>query len=322
MRLFQRKNVYYIEFYRKRISLKTSDFSKAQLLYNIAMAQSSRGEDINLDMTNMSFNDYFSRFIKLKEIELLSIDTLNQYDLVSRLFIESVGNVRLNDITRDTITIFIKTCLGRGCKPISVNSYLRGVRAVLNSAYEENFLQKKLKIKMIKNGKRFPKIFSPAEITKIINHSKKFDLDMYRVIIFAYFTGCRRSEILNLKYSQIHDSFARIIGKGNKERFVPLHDFALKVCGAGNPKENVFFQCHSDTYTHRFKSICVRLGIYDRGFHSLRHTAATSMIEKGIKLSVIQKILGHASITTTQIYTDIGSSLLLSEIQKLTPVLE
>jgi len=76
-------------------------------------------------------------------------------------------------------------------------------------------------------------------------------------------------------------------------------------------------QAHPDTYTHRFKKNARICGIYDKSFHDMRHSAATAMLEVGIDINVIQKILGHTDISTTQIYAKIIDIYILQEIKKL-----
>ena len=71
-----------------------------------------------------------------------------------------------------------------------------------------------------------------------------------------------------------------------------------------------------DTYTHKFKKRARAIGIEDIHLHNTRHTAATYMLKSGIDIKVVQKILGHASVTTTEIYTDVLNEVIKKEMQK------
>ena len=141
---------------------------------------------------------------------------------------------------------------------------------------------------------------------------------MYRVIKFALWTGTRREEIANLKWQDIQGNMARIIGKGNKERTIPLLPGAIEAMGT--PKDIGYVFVHwSDLarYSKTFKRIARRVGIEDVHFHHLRHTAATQMIESGIEINYVKEMLGHSSITTTEIYTAVVQKTLKEKMKKL-----
>jgi site-specific recombinase XerD len=87
----------------------------------------------------------------------------------------------------------------------------------------------------------------------------------------------------------------------------------------GKPERKgfIFLQTHPVTYTHRFKEYARKCGIIDKSFYNMRHSAATSMLEAGIDINVIQKILGHSDISTTQLYAKVIDSFIMKEIKKL-----
>ena len=150
-----------------------------------------------------------------------------------------------------------------------------------------------------------------------VSCAREKDAEMYRIIRFALYTGCRRSEILDLRWENVSGNMVRLVGKGDKERVIPLVPQALEAMGPRLDMGPVFVQVHPDTYSHRFKAICRICGIDDRNFHCLRHSSATAMLESGIDLPVIQKILGHADISTTQIYAEVRDRLLVDQMKKL-----
>ena len=122
----------------------------------------------------------------------------------------------------------------------------------------------------------------------------------------------------NLKWQNIHGNMARIIGKGDKERTIPLLPKALKAMGPKKDIGYVFVHWNDlARYTKTFKRIARAVGIEDVHFHHLRHTAATQMIESGIELSFVQAMLGHSAISTTQVYTAIVQKTLKEKMKKM-----
>jgi integrase/recombinase XerD len=87
----------------------------------------------------------------------------------------------------------------------------------------------------------------------------------------------------------------------------------------GRPKSEgpIFWQAHPDTYTHYFKKyIIAATGITNISFHKMRHTAATEMLEGGVPIEIVQKILGHTDIATTKIYAHVMRTYLQKEMEK------
>ncbi len=158
------------------------------------------------------------------------------------------------------------------------------------------------------------RIISPDDITKILEYSIKHQPEMNRIITFVLFTGCRRDEVVKARYEHIQDDIVTVYGKGNKIRKVPLLPQAKSVLK--NQAIGKIFNFAHSTISAYFKIIANTCGI-DARFHDLRHTAATQMLKNGIKLEVIQKILGHADISTTQIYAKVLEESIIEEMKKL-----
>ncbi|MCP4352622.1 MAG: tyrosine-type recombinase/integrase [Desulfobacterales bacterium] len=318
MRLFKRGNTYYIEFERSnKRSLHTSDEREAKRLFKIAKQEWLKGKIIKLNETDrITLNRFMEEYLKSRRHDLSS-STLRMDSIALRSFADSVGDIPLRLINETHIEKFKSDCLARGVKKISVNSYLRQLKASLNNALDKGYIKAKIKIKKFRIGKRLPKILTSAEIKMISGYSAGHDPEMYRYIIFALWTGCRREEIRNLTWQKTDGDTARIIGKGNRERIIYLLEPARDAMGEPKDIGPMFAQIHPDTITHRFKAICRACGIEDVHFHNLRHSSATKMVESGIPLEVIQKILGHSDIATTQIYAQIFDKTVKQEMQKL-----
>ena len=142
-------------------------------------------------------------------------------------------------------------------KPHSINSYLRHLQAAFNTALEWGYIEKPLKIKRVKVPKNLPRILSTKEREAILDHAKETDFEMWRIILFTLWTGCRREEVhdgSNGRTSYLGDEPRCIVrGKGNKERVVPLLPPALDAMGEPKDLGPVFHQFHKDTVSHRFK---------------------------------------------------------------------
>lgn len=138
------------------------------------------------------------------------------------------------------------------------------------------------------------------------------------IISLSYSTGMRVSEILNLKITNI-DSKRMIIniinGKGKKDRIVPLSKNILELLRKYwleyRPIEYLFNGQNSSQYTKTSCNAIVKKYIgKEFHFHLLRHSCATTLLESGTDLRIIQKLLGHSSVKTTEIYTHVSTDLL------------
>lgn len=198
----------------------------------------------------------------------------------------------------------------------TINSYLRHLKAFFNQARKDGVTQSVPEFKRLKTDQKLPKILTPEEKETILQYCFKNDMEFWRIIQFALFTGCRRSEIQSAKWENLSNSMLKVFGKGGKERNIPLVQKAKTAIGTERKKGFIFLQVHLDSYTHRFKKYARACNIYDKSFHNMRHSAATAMLESGIELSVIQKILGHTDISTTQIYANVMDNYMLQEIKK------
>ena len=172
------------------------------------------------------------------------------------------------------------------------------------------------RIKYNKLPDKLPRVIDPDNLNKIVEYAKENKFEMYRIIIFALYTGCRSSEILSLRYEHIKHNIATIDGKGKKERIIPLVAPCLEILDPLQDIGKVFSYQSKDTVSHYFNKIAKSCNVNAR-FHDLRHTSATQMLTKGIKLEVVQKILGHSELRTTQIYAKIIAETIKTEMQKL-----
>lgn len=181
---------------------------------------------------------------------------------------------------------------------------------VLNKKYD------KVSFKRPRKEKHLPQVISQEELLKSI--SKIDNIKHKSIISLAYGTGMRVSEICNLKITDI-DSKRMIItirqSKGRKDRIVPLSQNNLLLLREYfkqyKPKEYLFNGQFELKYSSTSCNAIVKKYLGENyHFHQLRHSYATTLLENGTDLRIIQKCLGHSSSKTTEIYTHVSTNLL------------
>ena len=195
---------------------------------------------------------------------------------------------------------------------------------------EENILQIKLSELRLKSIRKLPEVLSVEDIEKMINAYKHDDFLNSRnktIIDVLYSTGCRVSELCNINLSDLDlvDNSLKLKGKGSKQRIVPigseLNVNLLKYLKIRenfiNSKGEPLFLTKSRNNLDRtavfriIKSTALKASL-DTNIHphTLRHSAATHMLEGGCDLRTVQEFLGHSSVSTTQIYTKVTKEFL------------
>lgn len=171
-------------------------------------------------------------------------------------------------------------------------------------------------IEYARKEKKLPKIIDKDFLVSKINSIE--NLKHKSIIMLAYSTGMRVSEVCNLLISDI-DSKRMIItirqSKGNKDRIVPLSQNVLSLLRIYfkkyKPKINLFNGQNSLKYSHKSCNEIVKKYIgSDYHFHLIRHSNATALLESGTDLRIIQKLLGHSSSKTTEIYTHVSTNII------------
>ena len=191
-------------------------------------------------------------------------------------------------------------------------------------------------------GRHLPEVLTYEEIQKMIDSIDLSQPTGHRnkaMIEVMYGCGLRVSELIGLQISDIYrnDGFLRIIGKGSKERLVPIGDSSLKILfqyieGARlhitpKPKftDTVFLNSRGTGLTRQMVFLIVKDLAEKNGItktispHTFRHSFATHLLEGGANLLAVQQMLGHASVSTTEIYTHISDELLRDTLTSYHP---
>lgn len=288
-----------------------------------------------------SYRRGFDSFLRLeKSLSKNSVEAY-KHDIEKLTEFLEISNTALlpEQITLNHLQDFLKW-LNKG--ELNARSQMRiisGIRAFFKYLLLENLINDDptLLLDMPRTGRKLPEFLSVNEIERLlsaIDLSKPEGERNKAIIETLYGCGLRVSELVNLKISNIYfnEGFIRITGKGDKERLVPFGGKALKQINTymldirshidikkGN--EDFLFLNRRGAKLSRemifmiLQELKVVAGITKKiGPHTLRHSFATHLVEGGADLRAIQEMLGHSSITTTEIYTHLDRSYLRENI--------
>jgi len=248
-------------------------------------------------------------------------------------------NVKVNDIRN-----FINHLNNDQISARSQARIISGIKAFYKYLILEDYIKDDptLLIENPKIGLKLPEVLSVNEIEIIISSidlSKKHGQRNKAIIETLYSCGLRVTELINLKISNINfkEEYIKVIGKGNKERLTPIGSNALKYIQIyvnevrihqkiNKGHEDIVFLNNRGSKLSRvmiftlIKNTLEKCGIKKKvSPHTFRHSFATHLIEGGADLRAVQEMLGHESITTTEIYTHLDKDYLRSNIMQFHP---
>ncbi|MDD3732084.1 MAG: site-specific tyrosine recombinase XerD [candidate division Zixibacteria bacterium] len=272
----------------------------------------------------------------------LSENSLEAYIRDLMAFARVVKGKDLRKITPVDINSYFLSLSRKGSKPATLArkiSSLKGFYAYLkeNHQIKEN---PALAYNAPRIARYHPDYLSPKEILGIIEaidvKSKTCCRDK-AIIELLYGSGLRLSELINLKISdlELEAGFLRVLGKGNKQRLVPVGEYTKQALNAyfetgrqlnpGVIQELVFVNRTGSKFSRVglwkiIKKLVLQAGLTKKVTpHTFRHSFATHLLEGGASLRVVQEMLGHADITTTEIYTKIDRDYIIAEHKKYHP---
>ena len=306
-----------------------------------------------LNKTSINFfTDEFINYIVLEKN--LSNNSVSNYKIDIVQFLNYLLNETKNIseisalINSKTFSNYIKFLKEKEYKPSTMNRKLSSLKGYTNFLEEEKIIDfNPLKyIKLPKNPRKIPKTLDDVDITKLLENPDTLSLREKTIIELMYATGLRASELINLKFADINftSKSVRVYGKGSKERIIPIHQNALHLLktywkiemenhnsavknnGKIFIREYLFVNKNKLKLTRQglwyiLKQIAKKLGINENKItpHVLRHTFATHLLYNGVPLRHLQEMLGHSSISTTQIYTHLSDKFVKNEYDKFSP---
>lgn len=330
MKLFKRDGHYHVEYYDhqlnklRRKSLKTKN--KQEAIQKISELKRLVAEQQKVpNVLLMQFRDDYVTFMQASS----SPKYLRSIKLSFRRLIKYVGEDKyLKDLTKPVAVNFLYSVFAESKHAAYL--YMRTLKAALNKGISLGYLNENVfvGIKLPKVPKNFPVFISPEELDKIVVGIQEEDIK--QIIVFAFFSGMRINEILNLQWSQINFKKHLIMvecsegftTKNKSSRQIPIHQKILEILLSRQSKKNIsyVFSKNSVRYNDDFISKKFKKGVRAAGlsddihFHTLRHSFASNLIQKGISLYVVKELLGHSSISTTQIYSHLKNDNLVNAI--------
>ena len=289
---------------------------------------------------------HFIEYLRLEQS--LSDNSVIAYTHDIELFMQYLGSInhsmKLKDIKQKDIESFFAYLYDLGLSANSQARILSGLKKFFLYLIQEKIIIENpiILISSPSIGRHLPDVLTYNEIRSLID---SIDLSQplgYRnkaILEILYGCGLRVSELISLKISDIYkeDEFIRVIGKGNKERLIPVGSITLSsiyLYIEGERMQLPIDSKFSDTlFLNRrgrclsrqmifiiIKELVEKTGIKKNiGPHSIRHSFATHLLEGGADLRAVQQMLGHSSISTTEIYTHISDQYLREVITSFHP---
>ncbi|OXU15042.1 tyrosine recombinase [Sedimentisphaera salicampi] len=276
----------------------------------------------------------------------LSKETVKSYGKDLRGFLEYCGDKRITspaDLSIETVSGYFRMQIESGLSPATAARSAAAIRTFIKYLISSRLLDNDFTI-LIETPKRpenLPEVYSIEQIIKLLNSPDiERDKFFYRdkaILEILYASGMRASELSGLKTKDINFrlGYLRCIGKGSKERLVPLANSSIShirnylerekpVMEKPEGGANLFLSRLGNPLDRTniwriVKGYAARAGIPNFTTHSFRHSFATHLLGGGADLRSVQEMLGHSSVTTTQIYTHLQENQLLETHKKHHP---
>ena len=294
---------------------------------------------------NESILDY-SHYLKIERG--LSSHTIQNYIRDVKKLISFIDKKKITctpiEINEDLIQQFIYE-IAKEISPRSQARIISGLRSFFDYLIFENYRESNPTdlIETPKIGVKLPDTLSEQEINSLISaiDLSKAEGERNRAMLETmYSCGLRVSELIHLKISDLFfdEGFIKIVGKGNKERFVPIHYSAQKyivlymneirdhLSIKKGFEDTLFLNRRGKSLSRQMifmilKALAIKINLNKKiSPHTFRHSFATHLLKNGADLRAIQQMLGHESITTTEVYVHLDTSYLKKIVEKYHPI--
>lgn len=287
-------------------------------------------------------------YLRYSQIERgLSANTITAYKQDLTSFINFLQKENLSSWPTKAIDIdaFLAEQRDQKKATSSISRLISSLRKFYQWLVRQNIqkLNPMLEIDSPKKRRPLPVALTTVEVTDLLKQpdiKKKLGLRDRALLETLYATGIRVSELINLKFTDLHEELklVKVFGKGSKERLIPISKVALSwidsykekvrdplILKVGKNTDFIFLNSRGSSLTRQavwqiIKHYCKLAGIQKNVTpHTLRHTFATHLLENGADLRVVQEILGHSDISTTQIYTNLSQKHIIQVYEKTHP---
>ena len=283
-------------------------------------------------------NQYIEYIFQVKN---LSSNTANSYkrDLLKlSSYMESLGVVSYSKITDDIGTGWIGSLFSSNNNPRSIQRHLSSAKGFFKFL-KKNSIVESSPFELVnapKTPQHLPDVLSPEDVEQLLS-LKPVDVLEIRdlaIVELMYSSGLRVSETANIDLNDFEEemSFLRVLGKGSKTRIVPLGRYAINAIQDWIKEREKYSEKSKALFINlkgsrlsvrsiqlRLKRLALKQGLPPVHPHMLRHSFATHMLESSGDLRTIQELLGHSSLSTTQIYTKLDYQYLVKIYDKAHP---
>ena len=281
-------------------------------------------------------DEIIEEYLKFIQLEKgLSENTIGAYrrDLKKyQDYLEEEKISHIDFIDRQTIQVCLGDLHDKGASAKSIARFISTIRSFHQFALREKYAAKDptVLIETPKYERRLPDVLEVDEVIRLLETPDMSKNNGYRdraMFELLYATGMRVTELINLKVEDVNliMGFVRVFGKGNKERIVPLGETIIDILETyietvrpqllkKTVTDNLFLNLHGKPLSRQaiwkmIKQNGVKAEIFKTLTpHTLRHSFATHLLENGADLRAVQEMLGHADISTTQLYTHVSKS--------------
>ena len=294
-----------------------------------------------LNEKNQNLSEDFKLYLEIERN--LSVHTITAYDKDVRTFLEWLGNRTPENINRKELREYLTSLQNKNYSKTTTARKIASIRTFYRYLYRERLIEAN-PVDHIKGPKRnhpLPKFFTDKEMDLILDSIETKTPSGYRnrtVIETLYATGMRVSELCNLVFDNLNleQNEITVFGKGGKERIVLISNRAKEYLENYlnnirlefvKEKNNKYIFLNAEGYRFQQQSVDNILKASAKKLklqkplspHVLRHSFATKLLENGADLRVVQELLGHSSISNTQIYTHVSTQRLKTAYMKAHP---
>lgn len=270
-------------------------------------------------------SDIKEYLVFVSQVKNLSENTTKSYqrDLKKLgLFLESLKITDYTDVSMDICSAWIGDLFSQNNNPRSIQRHLSSAKGFFRFLKKNNLIATSPfeLVTAPKSASNLPEVLTPEDVEQLLNFkpSSLIEIRDLAIVEMMYSSGLRVSETVNINVSDFEEgmSFLRVLGKGSKTRLVPIGRFAISAINNWlgerdkivSNTDALFLNSKGTRLTVRsvqlrLKKMALKQGLPPIHPHMLRHSFATHMLESSGDLRTIQELLGHSSLSTTQIYT-------------------
>lgn len=331
-KIFKRGKVWYIDYSykgkRTRKSLNTASKKVAELAQKNVDVQIAK-EELNLSAPRkVSFVKFCERFLSWYKVQNSKKSYQDYENLFTSTIIPYFKDYYLNDISTEMIEKY-KIKRSESIKPASVNKELTALKHVFNKAIQWGYLRENpvAKVKKLRVSQKKYRFLSLEEIDLVLENCPEY---LYPILLTGIHTGLRKSELFRLEWSDIdfERGIITVTAKGKehtknyRNREIPMTEQLIDCLKAIPRVSNWVFakengERHAGWIIKSLENTANKAGIKRFTFHALRHTFGSHLVMDGVDLPTVQKLMGHADISTTMIYAHLAPDHLKNAIERL-----